>query len=222
MQPGYTVGVFSPALGGDFWAMAVAGVQDVINREGGRVIAVSGPPETLGASVVANNLVDGWVVIYNTDGIEHLSSTGKPIVLVNASVAGLPFPTVLPDNRSGTQELIHHLIGHGHTRIACLGYLPDEDMRLRYEGYRAALEEAGLPPDPALVISFEPNNKDGIHAAVAQLIAAGMPCTAIFSGYDEAAVLIIEDLRAAGYHVPEDVAVVGFDDLPKAQFIDPP
>ena len=108
---------------------------------------------------------------------------------------------------------MRHLIAHGHRRIAFIGWLEYPAIAERYEGYRDALTESGLPCSPELVIGVEDNHLASGRAGARQLLeGAALPCTAVVAGTDLNAVGVMEVLQAAGLRVPEDVAVVGFDD----------
>ena len=120
-------------------------------------------------------------------------------------------------------EAARHLIARGHRRIAFVGWLQYPAIAERYEGYRDALAESGLPCSPELVIGVEDNHLASGRAGARQLLeGAALPCTAVVAGTDLNAVGVMEALQAAGLHVPEDVAVVGFDDMTLADLADPP
>jgi DNA-binding LacI/PurR family transcriptional regulator len=120
-------------------------------------------------------------------------------------------------------RLVEHLIAvHGRRRIAFLrGPEAHEDSYWREIGYRQALEAAGLPFDPALVATggFD---RDVAHRAVHDLLAGGAQPDAIFAGDDEAAVGVLAALSDAGRQVPDDIAVVGFDDQRLSAYLTPP
>src|SRR5690606_20386280 len=126
---------------------------------------------------------------------------------------GLSCCTVLPDNRGGARAATQHLIEHGHRRIAFAGSLAQLDLRERYEGYIEAHREAGIEPDPALVY-WTANNQEFDGCEVGRrLVEAGLPCSALVGGTDKTALGILQELQRSGYHVPDDLALVGFDDI---------
>ena len=112
---------------------------------------------------------------------------------------------------------MRHLLAHGHRRIGFVGWLEQADIQLRYVGYRAALRAAGIAPDPSLVFTANDNVERGGREAAAALLAAGVPCTALLAATDLNALGLLGALTAAGYRVPEDLAVIGFDDIEMAQ-----
>ena len=231
-----TIGVFSnPLIGGGYTgetnllAETLRGIHAVVRQQGVQVIVISEAPGAAGFPPPAWEQVDGWIAIHVADGVAELARTGVPLMLVNEFVEGADCLAVLPDNRGGAHAAITHLIDHGHTRIAFMGVMAFADVRERYAGYRAALAERHIPFDPELVFELAPNQHhslriehDSLRSVVRELVEARMPCTAIFPSNDNNARIVIEMAQAAGYHVPERLAVVGFDDIEGAQYTDPP
>jgi PAS domain S-box-containing protein len=216
------IGVVMAALGGYYWGGILAGIQDVAQRRGCQVLVFQGTPRDVVASSYAADLVDGWVVVHYADDLHKLAARGKPIVTVTIAAPEVGCPAVMADNHGGVLAAVRHLIGHGHTRIAFLGGLEYPAARHRYEGYRAALAEHDIALDPQLVLDVEDLVEPGGRMGAQRLLELGMPCTAIVAGTDRSAVGVLDVVQAAGYQVPEDLAVVGFDDINLAQFIRPP
>jgi DNA-binding LacI/PurR family transcriptional regulator len=125
-------------------------------------------------------------------------------------------------NWAGGRSAARHLIRLGHRRIAMISG-PDQVLffRARFDGYRSALEGAGLPVDPALVVPAEMTQEDG-HAAARRLLALPDRPTAIFAGNDLVAFGVYQAAREIGLRIPGDLSVVGFDDLPVTALMDPP
>jgi PAS domain S-box-containing protein len=231
-----TIGVFSnPLIGGgdigetNLLAETLRGIHAVARNQGVQVVVISETPSAASFPPPAWEHVDGWIAVHVTDGAAELARTGVPMVLVNDLVEGAGCMAVLPDNRGGAHAAITHLIDHGHTRVAFMGVMAIADVRERYDGYRVALAEHHIPYDPDLVFDLARNQRhslrveqDSLRGIVQRLIEAGMPCTAIFPSNDNNARIVIEMAQAAGYHVPERLAVVGFDDIESAQYMDPP
>jgi LacI family transcriptional regulator len=175
-----------------------------------------GPHNTDGLLVFAGSLEDSELA--------HLYEMGFPVVLLHqAPVGSMDIPYVTFENKSGARRLVDHLIEvHDYRRIAFLrGPENHEDSYWRELGYREALEAHDIPFDPALVAL------GGFHKELAQIpirkwLAEGAHIDAVFAGDDEAAVGVIIALRRAGKRVPEDVAVVGFDDVHLADYLIPP
>ncbi len=152
-----------------------------------------------------------------------LASRGVPLVVLDPT--GEPrheTPSVGAANWSGGLSATRHLIELGHRRIAMInGPVVWPCCRARLGGYRAALEMAGLPVDPALIrdstLYVEGGLKDG-----AALLAHPDPPTAVFTANDLQAHGVYEAARRAGVRIPEELSVVGFDDLPFSQWAGPP
>jgi LacI family transcriptional regulator len=127
------------------------------------------------------------------------------------------------DNRGGGYEATQHLIEMGHREIATIvGPREWPSAAARLEGYRAALRDASLSEDEALVEYAPDWGPESGRAAAARLLERGARFTALFAHSDLTALGAIRQLRLAGLGVPHDVSVVGFDDLPVAAFVDPP
>jgi DNA-binding LacI/PurR family transcriptional regulator len=145
-----------------------------------------------------------------------------PLVLVYRSMPSLALPAVTVENKDGARRLVEHLIGLGHRRIAHIhGPHQNEDSHWRARGYYEALAAHGVPADPALLAEGGFSEETGAQAA-RELLARGAPFSALFAADDEMAIGAIGVLNSAGLRVPQDVAVVGFDDIVTARYIQPP
>jgi LacI family transcriptional regulator len=154
--------------------------------------------------------------------LRQMRSAGVPIVLLGRTLPDSDIPTVMPDNFSGARLAVTHLIEHKHQRIVFVTGDPDtDDGRLREQGYRAAMREAGLEIDPALIVrgDFHP---DIAFASVEQLLRKRVPFTALFGADDDCALGAMRALQQWGKAIPQDVAIVGFNDLPEAYISRPP
>jgi DNA-binding LacI/PurR family transcriptional regulator len=131
-------------------------------------------------------------------------------------------PSVGATNWNGGLTATRHLLGLGHTRIAAIGGPADVlCSRARVDGYRAAMDAAGAPVDPALVSHGKFSVEEGIERGRA-LLAMPNPPSAILAGNDLQALGIYQVARELRRHIPEDLSVVGFDDLPVARWVGPP
>jgi len=182
------------------------------------------PGESTYGDLVRSRRADGAVVsgpLFDDPELSDLVDDGFPIV-IQGSLPGTRAPSVDIDNVASARTAVEHLIGLGHRRIACITNAPMTYTAAadRVAGYRAALAAAGLHDDPAL---FEEGGYDASsgHRAMAAILARGVP-EAVFVASDVVALGAIGALREAGLGVPEDVSVVGFDDIPLAAYFDPP
>jgi hypothetical protein len=156
-------------------------------------------------------------------GREQLRAHDIPFVVVDPT--GEPLhdtPSVGATNWNGGLTATRHLIGLGHRRIGVIGG-PEWILcsRARVDGYRAAMDEADVPVDPTLISHGAFHVDEGIERGRA-LLQAPNPPTAIVTGNDLQALGVYQAAREARLHIPEDLSVIGFDDLPIARWVSPP
>jgi len=157
------------------------------------------------------------------DAVEELRRTGTPLVLLDPVGTRDPgLPTVGATNWNGGLSATEHLLGLGHRRVAVVSGDPSlACSQERVDGYRAALGRAGVPVDEDLVRWGDFTPEGGRRGAAALLDLADPP-TAIFAGSDSQASGVYQEARARGLAVPEDLSVVGFDDVALCQYLSPP
>jgi LacI family transcriptional regulator len=170
--------------------------------------------------------VEGFILLspgsYHKNIIETLNAEQVPFVST-AKISDEESMTYVDiDNHQGGMLVMEHLINLGHRRIAYIGKPSLTSSIERMNSHRAALEKHGLPYDPDLVLIPETSSTESGHDAVKRLLAAANPPTAIFLANDVMAVGAIQAIQECGLRVPEDVSVVGFDDIPLASFVNPP
>ena len=229
-----TFGILSPFVGGDYYGAIIAGVNAAAAAAGDRIIAVqtldpgsysadsSGVPDF--RRPVAWQHLAGLIVLpgaVSADYVRTARRAGRPVVLVGHELPGSDCSAVLVDNRSGVRDAVAHLIAHGHERIAFAGNLGPFDLRERHEGYREELLARHLNPAADLLFAAGDNHETGGEAVADALIRAGLPATAIVLGTDRNAIGLIRRLAQAGYELPRDLAVVGFDDIADATYLRP-
>ncbi|MEV4572346.1 LacI family DNA-binding transcriptional regulator [Nonomuraea jabiensis] len=166
--------------------------------------------------------VDGVLLLslHGADPLpERLEEMGVPTVLGGRPVGLDPYSYVDMDNRAGARQAVKHLLGLGRTRIATIAGHQDMGVGVdRLAGYRDALLPAGLPE---LVVYGDFSEESG-SAAMTQLLASHPDLDAVFAASDPMALGAMRVLKAAGRAIPEDVAVIGFDDSKAALHADPP
>jgi LacI family transcriptional regulator, galactose operon repressor len=212
------------------WAVEIIrGVEDVAHAEGlGTVVSAIHRRASSAKQWLANlrsRSSDG--VIFVTSELEppmrELRRHHIPIVIVDPT--GLPaqeVPTIGAANWAGSLEATAHLIGLGHRRIGFVAGPPGVlCSRARLDGYRAALETAGLPFDERLIVPGTFYHEAGFAGGV-RLLGQPDPPTAVFAASDQMAMGVYEAVRRRGLRVADDVSVVGFDDLPEARWAAPP
>jgi LacI family transcriptional regulator len=143
------------------------------------------------------------------------------MIFINRLLPEIPSRCIWLDNYYGSYTVTQHLIELGHKHIACVASKYDiEDAYERIRGYRDALLESSLDPDEITVERAEPNEEGG-EQAIQDLLGRGMPFTAVVAYNDAMATGIISVLIDNGFRIPEDVSVVGFDDVIFARFSRP-
>jgi LacI family transcriptional regulator len=154
---------------------------------------------------------------------QELRVLGVPLVVVDpAGSPALGIPTIGAANWSGGLAATEHLLSLGHRRIGLIAGPPRLlCSRARLDGYRAALEGAGVTPDETLVVPGDFHPESGFTGCNA-LLDLPEPPTAVFAASDQMALGAIEALRRRGLRVPQDMSVVGFDDLPEVRWSAPP
>lgn len=169
-------------------------------------------------SRLAGTLIDGAVIVTPTVVEAH---PGVPVVAVDPHTGPSGLPTVDADSFAGAVLATEHLLGLGHTRIAFLGGRPDlESARLREDGFRHAMAAAGVAVDEDLVRvgGYRPETAD---QPANELLARPEPPTAVFAANDLSAIRVVEVARSLGLRVPEDLSVIGFDNVPESALATP-
>jgi LacI family transcriptional regulator len=174
--------------------------------------------------------IDGIIAISNAFTIEpsQLASalgSNMSFVFIGREVQGLETSTVLLDNEAGIRLGVEHLRELGHRRLACIiGPEETEDANARRDALLACCKKAGIPLDDALVepVRQFPATASCGAAATRRLLARGEPFTALFAYDDVTAYGAIRELTARGLRVPQDISVVGFDDLWPSEMYNPP
>jgi DNA-binding LacI/PurR family transcriptional regulator/anti-anti-sigma regulatory factor len=216
------IGLITRFISGRFFEQFLNGLQSVAWQHQVDVAVIHGTPDYVASTRIASQRVDGWLVLTYPKGIELLAEQGKPIVTASCHIPDQNFPAVLPDNRQGMQSVMEHLLECGHKRIAFVGDTSIGDIQERFLAYRAALESQNLPVDERFVICTDSPLADRGAQAARQLIERKITCTAVAAGNDWTAIGVMRELQAHGVRIPDDIAIVGFDDIPEAQITNPP
>jgi LacI family transcriptional regulator len=156
------------------------------------------------------------------DYIRELQRHNFPFLLFGHFAPNLALNTINPDNQNGAHLLTQHLIEHGYRRI---GFVRGPEYRAhsgeRLHGYQRALQAAGIPFQVELTAQGDFDEASG-YAAAQQLLALPQPPRAIFAANDQMAIGVLAAATLRGLQVPNDLAVVGFDDIPAAKYLHPP
>ncbi|NCT92686.1 EAL domain-containing protein [Cellulomonas sp. APG4] len=228
------IGVLSPSTGGFFFGEVLAGIVRAAAEQGATVTMLqtldagrtgdefAPPPENL--PPVAWDRLDGVITVAwatDADTIRRLLDRGTPVVLVSNDL-DVDAATVVIDNRTGVLEGLRHLVEHGHERIAFVGNLAQTDMHERYEAYLEGLHLAGLDPAGELVPTEDHAETGGVAAAAAVAAAHRAGVTALVVATDRVALGLVRGLAEQDVRVPQDLALVAFDDVEPGWTSDPP
>ena len=223
-----SIGVLAQTISSPFYGEALHGIEDELERSGYIPLFVSGhwqeAEERKALDALLSRRVDGVIVLAGRLANSALQDYAKklPMVVVGRDVKAGRIFSLRFDNRAGALLATRHLIESGHTRIAYIGGDRDHDDALeREEGYREAHERAGLAVDPALLMAGDYSEASGLLAA-SRLVDSRAAFTAIFAANDQMAIGASLALYRRGVRVPDDVSLVGFDDLAPAKFAIPP
>lgn len=223
-----TIGLLFTYMHGDFFAPLLNGVETVTNESGFDLLISShhhpqprrwfpppiGPHNTDGLLVFADSMDD--------DGLRRLARNDFPLVLIHrSSPEGLNLPCVTVENKAASFKIVEHLITVHHRRRIVYLYGYQEDSKWRQQGYQQALDAYHIPLEPALLVPGE-FDRQVSYKSIRELLLNGIEFDGVFAGDDEAAVGVLTALQESGLNVPEDVSVVGFDDVHMAPFLTPP
>jgi LacI family transcriptional regulator len=223
-----TIGMLVPGLTWPWMGEVLQGVADVAEAKGYGLLlnTANRGADSLAqfSRQVSAKAFDGLLLIEPPDAVRHLRvlhDSGLPVVVIDDRGKLPAFPSVGTSNHTGAGDAARHLLAAGRTRLAVVtgprefGCTTD-----RLIGFRDAVREAGLSLDPQLIIEGDFTTESG-QAAISQLLATGPEFDGVFAHNDLTAVGVLAGLRAAGLAVPDDVAVIGFDDIPMAAHTQP-
>lgn len=219
---GILVAEFEP-----FSTELLKGASSALGEAGYELLAYSGggaPPGSIGwerrsLSRLGGTLIDGAIIVTPTV-LETSSSI--PVVAIDPHRGPSGLPTVDADSFGGAVIATEYLLGLGHRRIALLGGRADlESARLREDGFRRAMRAAGVPVDESLILDggYRPETAE---TPARKLLTHENPPTAIFAANDLSAIRTMEVAVELGLRVPEDLSVIGFDNVPESALAIPP
>ncbi len=226
------IGLIVPDITSAYTVEIVRGVGEAANQAGYDLVLYtilrgheSEERERAWLNMLRRGLMDGLVLVLprsSGEDLVALSHEGFPVVLIDHRGIDTDLPSVSATNVEGATEATRYLLSLGHRRIGFItGLLRYRAGSDRLEGYRLALTQAGVPFDWTLVVTGDFSRRSGYEGAMA-LMRLPEPPTAIFASNDVSAFGALDALRDLGLRVPEDVSLVGFDDIPAAAETRPP
>jgi LacI family transcriptional regulator len=219
-----TVGIIVPDISEVFYGTLVKIMQDALDRSGYSMMLCNAEnnqhKERYYISFLVEKGTDGIIMVpcsgANADLIQAIST---PVVFVDRCIPELQKSYVGIDNRKAAREATEHLIRLGHRKIACLAGPPEASINEeRITGYREALEAHGLSVDPGGILPTDLTVQGGYDATMLLLSLESVP-TAVFTSGDTCAIGVYEALAEKSILVPEEMAIVGFDDMKFAPFL---
>jgi LacI family transcriptional regulator len=225
----HTIGTILPDSANPYFAEVVRGIEDTSFTQGYSVILCNSDndleKERLYANVLLEKQVDGIIFVpagLSRENINHLQARGVPLVLVDRCVSEVKADYVLTDNQGGALMAVRHLVDRGHHAIACIA--GPEGVGLsseRIAGYKQALAEAGIAFQPEFIQQGDFQYQSGYDAAQ-KLFGSQPEPTAIFACNDLMAIGAFRYAYEVDLHIPDQLSIVGFDDVWLAAYANPP
>ena len=228
-QRSSTIGLIITDIANTFFSELLIGVHQTLEEEGYTVLLGttfdSDTKQNRLLSTMLEHRVGGVILCPVSDTsketIDRINQLDIPIVLAVRELPGANCDYVSVDYKVGAEMAVSHLIQKGHRRIAFLGGRSESSTwKERAQGYYDALHQAGLEVDSSLVVDGPPTREGGV-AAVQQVLNHPDPPTAIFCFSDLVAFGVMQELRNAGLIPGQDMAIVGFDNVPEAETVTP-
>ncbi len=224
----YSIGVLTQNIESPFYGEALRGIEEALASTGFSPLFVSGhwnlKDEIRSMGLLQSRRVDGIIVLTGRLSDEHLIQYAQrlPIVITGRDLQGANLASLNVSDYDGSYQATRHLIEFGHTRIAYISGPEDHpDSLERVRGYREALEHSGLNFDPQLLVQADFHEAGGV-LAINQLVNSRAGFTAVFAANDQMAYGARLALYRLNIRVPEDISLVGFDDLPNSIYTMPP
>ncbi len=224
----YTVGVILPSLSNPFYHPFLAGAEEVAHRDLTMLFVCNshddpGEARRYFAQLAAKH-VDGIIAVSHDTSEFLISAPGAPLLpVITVDWPGARGYAISLDLAGAGHQATRHLLAHGHQRVGLITWEHERaNVTLINAGYQQALREAGLTPDPGLVARVPAFDIAAGASGARRLLALNPPPTAIFAIADTLALGAMAAIKQAGLSIPQDIAVVGFNDIPTAALIDPP
>jgi LacI family transcriptional regulator len=216
-----TVGVIVASIANPIYPEIIAGVDEILEASGITLIFGSSEGSAAKETDVVRSMrqrqVDGIVMASVTmqDGeVSNLVKSGTNVVLASRNLNSDLVDTVVVNNADGSDQAVRHLAGHGHRRVAHIAGPQDVvPFAVRCSSYRQACENLGLDLDDALVVEASSSTQEAGADALRRLLDAPVPPSAVFVGSDGMALGVLEECDRRGMRVPDDLAVIGFDNV---------
>ena len=224
-----TIGLVIPDIVNPFFPELARGAEDKASEAGYSIIYCNTDDdlekEEKYINMLAEKMVDGIVFTHSakrTSGLSPIDRGNIPVILIDRDLESSNVKgKVLVDNLEGAYKAVRHLIDKGYKKIAFItGALTSTTAKDRLAGYRKALEESGIEYNKNYIRAGQYKSEWGLTAAK-QLLDEGLDFDAVFCGNDLIAISVIKLLKSKGFTIPNDVGIVGFDDIYMASVVEP-
>ena len=224
--------VLVPDITNTFFAGVIQGIEWVAQRHNYRVLLgdtqYNPEGEKAYAELVAQKQADGIITLGENipftyrKGRKTIDPSWPPLAMACEYHTDIPLPTVCIDNEAAAFEAVNHLIEAGHTQIAYINGPADSPIcKDRLKGYRKAMNSIGITATKPWIVEGNYSAESG-RQSMAALLAANERPTAVFAANDEMAIGAMAEIKAQGFSIPDDISIVGFDDINFAAYCDPP
>jgi LacI family transcriptional regulator len=228
MGTSMTIGLLTQDIESPFFTRVMKGIEEGLTGSGYAPMIVSGHwnavEEMERVRLLMARRIDGLVILNGELSNEEVIDIAARIpVVATGRVAQAPdLHTIRLDHENGGYLATRHLLGLGHRKIALITG-PDDHLDAidRISGYRRAFLEIGLEPDPGLIVAGDFTESGGV-LAMTRLLESGKSFTAMFASNDQSAMGARMVMHRKGLRVPDDISLIGFDDLPATAYLTPP
>lgn len=215
-----TIGLLVPNILDPAFVEIAEGAEDVVNKKGYNILLCIteglAEKELAYIQTLIDRRVDGVILVSSMledQEIQQIRDQGVPLVLVGVNKGNSSGPVVRIDCSDASHKAVQHLLGCGHRNIAMVyGVTPEIENMRKIEGYRLALLEAGISEDPEYLVQAD-NTIEGGYVAARRLIGKAKRPHAIFTTSDLLAFGVMDAIRDSELTIPDDVAVMGFDNI---------
>ncbi len=225
-----TIGLVIPDLTNPLFPPIVRGIEDVLGPAGYSALIVNtdndSEREKAQVTSLRSRQVEGLIVataLLDHPLLRKLHEQGVSMVMVNRRASGVDIPSITPDDAAGVEAAVRHLASLGHRRIAHLaGPQTTSTGTIRLRAFQAAVHDLGLDEDPALVVPCDFWTEDEGARALRTLLDSGTELTAVVAGNDLIALGCYDVFAERSVSCPDDISVVGFNDMPFLDKLNPP
>lgn len=222
------IGLVVSELNGPFYGELMEGLELTLREANKYLLIASGHSneamEKSAVEFLVSRRCDALVLHAERLSDDYLETLAEriPIVLINRLVPSLSTYCIHLDNEDGGYQATRHLLAQGRRHVACIsGPTWKQDAKDRVRGYERALQEAGIKVDPRLITAGDFKVDSG-RQAVKALLSKQPKIDGLFVGDDDMAMGAMSELQHRNVRIPEDIAVIGFDDVPYARYMSPP